>query len=81
MGPVEKLLKILHENRVNILGVVENMVHKDSTYVKNTLIPLNIRYLGAIRFDLSVEESVGKPNNILSTDFSFDLNKIIEQIK
>ncbi|MHA2431411.1 MAG: ATP-binding protein [Promethearchaeota archaeon] len=81
MGPVEKLLKILQEYNVNILGVVENMVYKPSSFVKNKLIPLNIRYLGSIRFDLSIEEAVGKPNDILSTNFSFDLRKIIEKMK
>jgi len=80
MGAVEKLLKILKEFDADILGVTENMKQNSSSYVHDILMEMDVEYLGAIRFDQTVEDAIGKPDQFSSTDFSKDLKEIIKYI-
>jgi len=80
MGAVEKLLKILKEFDADILGVTENMKQNSSSYVHDILMEMDVEYLGAIRFDQTVEDAIGKPDQFSSTDFSKDLKEIIRKI-
>lgn len=79
-GPVEKLVKILLEYDARILGVVENMKHKNSSFDSNTLDSLKVPYLGSLGFDLSLEDAVGVPKDLLKTAFSKDLEQIITKL-
>ena len=78
MGAVNKLLSILKELKLPIIGVVENMKMKDSSYIKDSVSRLNIKYLGFISFDKNIEESIGNLNKLKRTDFIKDLEKIIK---
>ncbi|HEC89906.1 MAG TPA: ATP-binding protein, partial [Thermoplasmatales archaeon] len=80
MGAVEKLLDLLIELNLPIQGVIENMKMIDSDYVKKTVTSKNIKYLGSIRFDSNLEESIGIPSKLLKTLFVKDLEKIIRKL-
>ncbi len=80
MGAVEKLLKILQETDTTLLGVIENMKMKESSYVENTLKTMKIPYLGSIRFDESIEDAIGQTKELLLTQFTKDLKNIYKKI-
>jgi ATP-binding protein involved in chromosome partitioning len=79
MGAVNKLLSILKELKLPIIGVVENMKMIDSNYIKDSISEMNIKYLGFISFDKNIEESIGNLNKLQRTVFIKDLEKIIER--
>lgn len=80
MSAVGKLLYILKELNLPIIGIIENMKISDSNYIKNSVTEMKIRYLGFISFDKNLEESIGKPNKLQKTDFIADLKNIINKI-
>jgi len=80
LGAVSKLLKILTEIKIPIIGVIENMVLTKSSFIQNEIDKLNLTYLGSISFDKNLEESIGKPDNLLETNFMKDLEKILDGI-
>jgi hypothetical protein len=73
-------LKILKELNLSVIGVVENMKMKASSYVKENVSKMKLPYLNAISFDEDLEEAIGKPSGLASTDFMNDFEKIIEKI-
>jgi len=80
MGAVNKLLKILKELNLPIIGVIENMKMKDLNLVKDSILKMNLTYLGSISFDHNIEESIGNTNRLLKSDFMKDFDKIIKKI-
>jgi len=77
IGAVSKLLKILKELKLRIIGVIENMKLDHSDYIKNNVSDFSIKYLGSILFDKNLEEGIGSPTILLQSNFSKDLDKII----
>lgn len=80
MGAVGKLLKILKELNLPIIGVIENMKMTDSKLVKDSVSKMNLTYLDYISFDRNIEDSIGYTNKLLKSDFMKDFDKIIEKI-
>jgi len=80
LGAVSKLLKILIELKIPIIGIIENMVITKSLFIENQIDKLDLTYLGKVYFDKNLEESIGKPNKILKTNFMKDFNKILDGI-
>ncbi|MCJ2513233.1 MAG: ATP-binding protein [Candidatus Thermoplasmatota archaeon] len=80
MGAVKKLLLILTELKIPILGVIENMVIKNSNLIKNQIKNMDLNYLGSIIFDTNLEESIGKPKKLLKTDMVNDLENILNNL-
>lgn len=80
MGPISKLLKILKELNLPIIGVIENMKMAESDYIKENVSNLGTSYLNSISFDDKLEDSIGKPDKLLKTEFMNDLERIIEKI-
>jgi len=80
MGAVGKLLKMLKEQKLPILGVVENMKMNKGNFIENNVSDLNIKYLGSINFDGNLEESIGDPDSLLETIFMIDLDSIVDKI-
>ncbi len=78
IAAVEKLLKILKELKLPIIGVVENMQMKKSDFINKSVSKLQISYLESIQFDENLEDSIGKPGLLIKTNFMKDFNKIIE---
>ncbi len=69
---VEKMVAMLEEMGVRVVGVVENMVPPGSLGERDE------RVLGKIRFDGRVEEAIGKVEELLSTDFAMDVERVVE---
>lgn len=81
MGAVGKLLTILKELKLPVVGVIENMKMTESNYVNGIVSKMGLSYLNSISFDNNLEGSIGKPDRLLETCFMKDLNKIVEKIR
>ena len=81
MGAVSKLLSILIELKKPVLGVIENMTMMDSSFIEQEVKRLQIRYLGKIHFDETLEESIGKPDHLKETQAMKDLRVILKKMK
>ncbi|RLF40110.1 MAG: ATP-binding protein [Thermoplasmata archaeon] len=79
MGAVEKLIDLLLELHLPIIGVVENMKIGDSNYVKQIVTSKDVRYLGSIQFVPALEEAIGDSSKLLKTPFIKDLERIIKK--
>ena len=80
MGAVSKLLKMLKELKLPVIGVIENMRMIESDYVENDVTKMGLVYLGTVSFDKDLEDSIGIPSKLLKTKFMSDLNKINEKL-
>jgi len=80
MGAVDKLLTILKELKLPIIGVIENMKMNDSNYIESIVSKKGLTYLNTIYFDHRLEESIGNSDKLLKTDFMKNLEKIVEKI-
>jgi ATP-binding protein involved in chromosome partitioning len=78
---VRKLLDLLKEAKVAILGVVENMKSDDSTWIKRQVELMGVRYLGAAPYDSKLEESIGDAEGLLKTRFGEAIREIIRKIE
>lgn len=81
MGAVNKLLTMLTELKKPVIGVIENMSMTYSSYIEQELKRRQIRYLGKIHFDHTLEESIGNTNSLLETKSMKDLSVILQKIK
>ena len=80
MGAVSKLLKILKELKIPILGVIENMSMTNSSFIRGEICEMDLSYLGSISFDKNLENSIGDTDKILKTNFMKDLSKTTKSI-
>jgi ATP-binding protein involved in chromosome partitioning len=80
LGAVRKLLKLLQELKIPIVGVVENMQMTGSSYIRNEIIKMNISYLGSIEFDTDIEDAIGDVEKLFKTDFMKDFVRITEKV-
>jgi ATP-binding protein involved in chromosome partitioning len=80
MAAVNKLLSILKELKLPIVGVVENMKLNESDFVKETIEEMNLKHLGSIGYDYELEEAIGKPELLLDSNFMKELDKIAEKL-
>jgi len=80
MSAVGKLLVILKELNMPIIGVIENMKISGSGFIKNSVSKMKIKHLGNISFDNNLEECIGKPSKLQKTIFMEDLQNIIDKI-
>jgi len=78
---VRKLVDLLKEARVPVLGVVENMQVNDSTWIRQQVELKGVRYLGAVPYDSGLEENIGNIEGLLETEFSVALKEISEKIE
>lgn len=76
---VEKLLTLLTELRVSVIGVVENMKMKQSPFVRQKVSEAGIPFFGEIPFDPKVEDALGNVDLLLKTDFAKKLAEIVSK--
>ena len=77
---VRKLLVLLKEQDIPIVGVVENMVVEQTSYIKEEIHNISVRYLGSIDQDASVEASIGYPKKLEKTCFYKQVDKFLDEI-
>ncbi len=75
---VLKLLKILKELNIPIIGILENMKMKKSSFIEDELSKIKIDYLGNIFYDQDIEDALGNGEKLLKTNFIKDLEKSIK---
>jgi ATP-binding protein involved in chromosome partitioning len=80
MGAVSKLLKILIELKKPILGVIENMTMNTSPFIEQEVSNLQVRYLGTICFDNTLEDAIGHPDRLLQTNAMRNIQMILQKI-
>jgi len=80
MAAVNKLLNILKELKLPIVGVVENMKLNKTDIVQKEVEKIGIKHLGSIAYDYNLEEAIGKPEKLLETTFMKELDKITEKL-
>lgn len=76
LGSVDKLLKILKELNLKIIGIVENMKINDISLIKDYAKEKNFKYLGSIIFDKNLEDAIGFPDKLMKTNVIKDFKKI-----
>jgi ATP-binding protein involved in chromosome partitioning len=77
---VKKLLALLKELKIPIIGVIENMKIADCSFIKNQINALEFPFLGEIWFDKNLESSIGNVNKLLKTNFAKEMKKIANKI-
>ena len=78
---VRKLIDLLKESRVQILGVVENMHLNESTWIRHQVELKGVHYFGAVPYDSRLEENIGNIEGLLETKFSIAMKEISEKIE
>lgn len=74
---VKKMLQVLKELSVPILGVVENMRFRKDSFVKDQLKEFSIPVLGGIDFDQDLEDAIGDAERLIKTRFAQSLRDIV----
>lgn len=74
---VKKVLKILKELGVPIIGVIENMRATKSSFVEDQIKIFDVPFIGEIDFDKKLEDSIGDVNRIPKTEFAENVKKIV----
>ena len=77
---VRKLIDLLSELRVSIIGVIENMKVKKSGFVQQQVEGRGLTFWGEIPFDAELEEAIGDVNKLSATHFGKKLREI-EKLK
>lgn len=73
---VEKLLTLLKELKMPVVGIIENMKMKQKTPISEMVARKGIRFLGEIPFDPKVEEVLGNVNGLFQTVFAGKMAEI-----
>jgi len=73
---VKRLLLLLRDLKIPIIGVLENMVVNRSRYVEDEVKSLGLRYLGALDYDEDLEATIGDPGRLMKTRFGKGVGKL-----
>jgi len=80
MGAVSKLLKILKELKIPVIGVLENMKMTKSSIIEDTVAEIGIPFIGSIFFDKNLEDAIGDGDLLLKTKFMEELGDNLKKI-
>ena len=76
---VRKLIDLLSELEIPIIGVIENMKMRESPFIRQQVDGKGIKFWGEISFDTQLEEAVGDINKLLETEFGKKLGEITKK--
>jgi ATP-binding protein involved in chromosome partitioning len=74
---VKKVIKMLKELNMPIIGVIENMKLHESSVVNEALHEFEVPLLGSIAFDKNLEESIGDVNRLLESEVAARIKEIV----
>lgn len=74
---VKKMMEMLKELKVPVIGVIENMKIAESPSIEEQMKRFDVPFLGGIDFDKDVEDSIGDANKLLKTDFAQSVRRIV----
>jgi ATP-binding protein involved in chromosome partitioning len=76
---VRKLIGLLKDLDMPIIGVIENMKMTDSPFIRENVETHGLSFLGEINFDYELEASIGNASKLLETEFAKSLKQIVSQ--
>jgi len=76
---VRKLIDLLLELNVPVLGVIENMKMTDSDLIRREVEGKGIKFWGEIPFDKKLEEAIGDAEKLLNIEFGKILERIVTE--
>lgn len=74
---VRKVIKMLKELNMPIIGIIENMKLKEYSVVKEEFKEFDVPMLGAIEFDMNLEDSIGDASMLLESDVAARIKEIV----
>ena len=77
---VQKLIDIVTELKLPLLGVIENMNMHTTSFTKKQLKNTSTMFLGSIPFDMDVESAIGNTQKFQNTKFIKDLKTCINTL-
>lgn len=77
---VKKLVNLLKDLGVLVLGVIENMKMDDSNFIRQKVQSLNVPYLGEIHFDAKIEDAIGNVDKLLYSGFAKKIDGVASKI-
>jgi ATP-binding protein involved in chromosome partitioning len=77
---VRKLVGLLKELKIQVVGIAENMKMTPSRSVRQQALKLGIDFLGEIPYDPRVEEATGDANKLLKTAFAKKVQQIASKV-
>ena len=77
---VKKLTGLLQTMRIRVIGIVENMKFAHSDTIRRETKTLGLAFIGEIRFDAGIEESIGKTDKLLGTAFAKKVKQLASKI-
>jgi ATP-binding protein involved in chromosome partitioning len=80
LGAVDKLLNILKELKLPVLGIIENMKVNDLTFIFDYAKEKDFQYLGSVSYDWDLEGAIGFPDKLINTSFMKDFEKVVEKL-
>jgi ATP-binding protein involved in chromosome partitioning len=77
---VKKLMELLQELNIPVIGVVENMKMTQSKTIQKEAETLDLAFLGEIPYDAKIEGAIGKKDTLLKTTFAKKVQEITTKI-
>jgi ATP-binding protein involved in chromosome partitioning len=81
LASVKKLLRMLKELEVPIIGAIENMRTSRAAFsTEKQMKELEVPFLGQVRYDRSVDNAVGDVSKLLKTKFARDVKDLLPTV-
>jgi ATP-binding protein involved in chromosome partitioning len=77
---VRKLVSLLKELKISVIGVVENMKMNKTNIIQQQTRKLGLDFLGEIPYDPKMEEAIGNTNKLLKTTLAEKIEEISSKI-
>ena len=78
---VRKLVSLLKELKIPVIGIVENMKMNNSKTIQQQTMKLGVEFLGEIPYGPKVEEAIGNINKLLNTIVAEKVENISDSLK
>ncbi|MEM3458640.1 MAG: P-loop NTPase [Candidatus Bathyarchaeia archaeon] len=73
---VRKLVGLLKELKIPVIGVIENMKMDNSNTIQKQTKTLGVKFLGEIPYDSNVEQAIGNTDKLLNTKLAQKMKEI-----
>ncbi len=77
---VRKLVSLLKELKIPVIGVVENMKMKQTSVIQKQTRKLGLDFLGEIPYDTKMEQAIGNTNKLLNITLAKKVEEIASKI-
>lgn len=77
---VRRLLVLIKKLGINVKGVIENMVMKETDYIKSEVSKIDVEYLGTLDYCEDIEPALGNPEALSKTSFYKKVGIISQKI-